>query len=38
MTLAIHELRVRAPSHQQIVEFLGRHTFPIVEGRSVTFV
>lgn len=39
MSLAIHELQ-KAPnvSPQQIEKFLSEHSFPIVEGRSATFV
>ena len=39
MTLAIHELLGEgAPSEEAIDRFLGEHTFPLVEGSSVTFV
>lgn len=39
MQLAIHNLERHGPRDARSVErFLGRHTFPIVEGTSVTFV
>jgi enterochelin esterase family protein len=39
MTLAIHELEARHDLRREDVEaFLQEHTFPITEGRSVTFV
>lgn len=39
MSLAIHELLDQAPpSPERIERFLAEHTFPIVEGTSLTFV
>jgi enterochelin esterase-like enzyme len=38
MSLAIHQLRHGDRSHDAVEAFLRDHTFPIVEGPSVTFV
>ena len=38
MSLAIHQLVDQKPSREALDAFLAEHTFPLVEGNSVTFV